>query len=86
MQNNYLRLDSYIKQMSNFVLAKQKEKEKIFGEEISKLDALSPLKTLARGYSITQKQGVMIKSAKDLKTGDKVELKFADGEKKAEIV
>ena len=86
MQNNYLRLDSYIKQMSNSILSKQKEKEKLFQTQVSKLDALSPLKTLSRGYSIAQKDGKMIKTVKDLSEGDKIELKFIDGEKQAKII
>ena len=86
MQNNYLKIDGYIKQMTNFILVKQKEQEKLFENQVSKLDALSPLKTLSRGYSITQKNGKMIKSANELNAGDKIELKFADGEKQAEII
>ncbi len=86
MENNYLRIDGLIKRMESSILAKQKEKEKIFQTNVSKLDALSPLKTLARGYSITEKEGKMIKSSKDLIKGDKISLKFIDGEKNAEII
>ncbi|MBE6948889.1 MAG: exodeoxyribonuclease VII large subunit [Ruminococcaceae bacterium] len=41
----------------------------------SKLDALSPLKVLGRGYSIAMRDdGKVIKSAKDVETGDKISL------------
>ncbi len=86
MQNNYLKLDGLIKQMESYILAKQKEKEKLFQTQVSKLDALSPLKTLARGYTITEKDNKMVKSCKDLKKGDKIELKFVDGKQRAEII
>ena len=86
MQNNYLKIDGLKKQMESSILAKQKESEKIFQTNVSKLDALSPLKTLARGYSIIEKQGKMIKSYKDLSSGDKIELKFIDGKREAEII
>ena len=55
-------------------------------EWITKLDTLSPLKTLTRGYSIVSYEGKMINSADNLKEGDKVDLRFADGERKAKII
>ena len=54
-------------------------------ELISKLDALSPLKTLYRGYSITEKDGSVVKSVKQLKSGDNIEIRFNDGSKKAVV-
>ena len=86
MQNNYLRLDSFIKQMENSINLKQKELEKIFQARLSKLDALSPLKTLTRGYVIVEKNKKIAKSSKDLQTGDQIELKFVDGSKTAKII
>ena len=47
---------------------------------IAKLDSLSPLKTLARGYAIVEKENIMIKSVKQLKPGDKIQLKLTDGD------
>ncbi|MGH7799243.1 MAG: exodeoxyribonuclease VII large subunit [Thermodesulfobacteriota bacterium] len=49
-----------------------------------KLDALSPLKVLERGYSITYKLPLMsvIKESKELKTGDKVSVRFYKGKAK----
>ena len=52
----------------------------------SKLDALSPLKVLGRGYSITKKDGVVINRFDSLKLGDKVSIQFADGSVDAEII
>ncbi len=47
-----------------------------------KLDTLSPLGVLGRGYSITQhhKTGRVITSSKKLKKGDKLRTRLADGE------
>lgn len=49
-----------------------------------KLDALSPLNVLERGYSITYKLPIMtvIKESKELKTGDKVSVRFHRGKAK----
>lgn len=46
-----------------------------------KLDAVSPLATLKRGYSITRdSSGKVIHRARDLKTGDQLITRVADGE------
>ena len=51
----------------------------------SKLDSLSPLKVLARGYSIAKKDENIIVNSKDLSVGDSISIQFADGNAKAEI-
>ncbi len=86
IENNYLRVDKYIKSLENSIKLKQKEAEKSFIEQITKLDALSPLKTLTRGYSIIEKNGQLIKSCNDINSGDEVQIKLFDGEKKANIL
>lgn len=54
---------------------------------ISRLDALSPLSVLKRGYSIAKdKSGKPIKSVKDIKSGDDFILKLADGEKECRVL
>lgn len=53
---------------------------------VARLDTLSPLKTLTRGYSLTEMNGKIIKSTSNLKKDDKVVLRFVDGEKKAMIL
>lgn len=86
MQNNYLKLDSFIKQMENSITLKQREAEKTFQAQVLKLDALSPLKTLTRGFSIIEKEDKIIKSSKDLKEGDNIKVKFVDGSKTAKVI
>ncbi len=48
-------------------------------ELAAKLDALSPLRVLSRGYSIAEKDGAAIKSVKDVQKGDKITVKLAGG-------
>ena len=86
IQNNYLRLDKYIKSLESMIRLKQKEAENKFVEQTTKLDALSPLKTLTRGYSIIEKDNKLIKSCKDLMSGDEIQIKMLDGEKSAKII
>lgn len=49
---------------------------------IGQLDALSPLKVMARGYSLVydSKEGRLIKSAEQIAAGDEVQVKLADGQ------
>lgn len=86
INDNYLRIDNYIKRLENTIKIKQKEEKTKYIELISKLDALSPLKTLTRGYSIVETDNKIIKSSKQLSTGDKIKLRFSDGQKNAEIL
>ena len=47
----------------------------------ARLDALSPLAVLARGYSVTQRaaDGRVVRSARDLAPGEVISTRFADG-------
>lgn len=58
-----------------------KNKKTSFSYCIEKLDLLSPLKTLQRGYIISKKNDSIIKSVNDLHTDDTITLVYADGEK-----
>lgn len=84
--DDYQKLDTYLKRLDNAIKIKQKEEKTKYVELVAKLDALSPLKTLTRGYSITQFNGKVVKSSKDLANGDRVEIKFVDGKKEASIL
>lgn len=86
VNDNYLKIDTYIKRLENTINTKQKEEKTKYIELVSKLDTLSPLKTLTRGYSITEQNKKIIKSAKELKTGDKIDIRFVDGKKQAEVL
>ena len=86
MQNNYLRIDGFIKRLENSIVLKQKVVQKDFKSMVLKLDALSPLKTMVRGFSIIEKDGKIIKSCKDLEKDDEVSIKLIDGNKQAKIM
>ena len=78
-------VDSYIQRLENKMKIIHKESQSSYIKLVSKLDTLSPLKTLTRGYSLTEKDNKIVKSAKELEKDDKVKLKFSDGEKDAII-
>jgi exodeoxyribonuclease VII large subunit len=54
-------------------------------KNMAKLDALSPLRVVERGYSIVESNKKIIKSAKDLSTGDLVNIRFAKGSVEARV-
>ena len=53
---------------------------------ISKLETLSPLLTLQRGYTMTKKDNHTISSCKKIKKGDKLSIVFNDGEVNTEVI
>ncbi|MBQ9599884.1 MAG: exodeoxyribonuclease VII large subunit [Clostridia bacterium] len=76
-----LRVDSLVRSMENSVKMKTLALRRSFAAEAAKLDALSPLQTLSRGYSIpTKEDGTVIRSAKEMKSGDEFVLRLKDGQ------
>ena len=51
----------------------------------TKIELLSPDTILKRGYSISVKDGVVIKGISDIKESDNIKVIFADGEAEAEV-
>ena len=86
IQENYIKIDSYVKTLEKLMnKIKEKNKNKYI-ELVSKLDTLSPLKTLTRGYTIIEKDGKIVKSITDLKREDNISIRLKDGEKQAKII
>ena len=57
-----------------------------FGKAVTHLEAVSPLSTLARGYSVTTAaDGKVLKQAKQVKTGDTLTTRLADGWVESEV-
>jgi len=53
---------------------------------ISKLETLSPLLTLQRGYTMTKMDGKVISSSKKIKKGDRLNIEFSDGSIDTEVL
>lgn len=87
LNDYYIFIDKKIKSMENSTIQKLKDSKINAAKVITKLDTLSPLKTLSRGFSIILDEDEnLISSVKDLKSGDVINLKFRDGEKKAKAL
>ena len=86
IQDYYVRVDKITKTLQTQAQIKLNNSRTMATKLIAKLDTLSPLKTLTRGYCLAEVNGMMIKSASQLKPQDKVDLIFIDGKKKAQIL
>ncbi len=56
-----------------------------FKTAVSKLDAVSPLKTLSRGYAVVEKENCRIKSISDVAVGDNIKVVLCDGTFSAKV-
>lgn len=56
-----------------------RQKQQLLGKAAATLDALSPLATLQRGYAIATKQQQVLRSAREVASGDKINLQLPDG-------
>ena len=86
INEKYMLIDMKVKTMQNGVTTICKDKKTNMVKLISKLDALSPLKTLTRGYSIVETNGKIIKSVQDVEKDDEIDIRFIDGKAKAKIM
>ena len=85
IHDKYVTLDMINKSMQNNIFNKIQIEKTNMIKLITKLDSLSPLKTLTRGYSIIEKDGKVVKSVNDLKMNDEISIRLLDGIAKAKI-
>ena len=81
-----ITLDMLVKSIQSNTNNKIIKAKSEFAKLISKLDALSPLKTLARGYIIAEKNNKLITKTSDVEINDVLDLKLCDGNLKAKVV
>lgn len=82
LQNN---IDSMSEKIKHHFLQNIQLKERQFAQSVAKLDVLSPLSVLSRGYSITTKDDVTVKNVGSLSINDELCIKFVDGIAKAKV-
>ena len=56
------------------------------GRAMAKLDSLSPLRVLERGYAIAQKENRVLSHTRDLKSGDLIQIRLHAGQLRAQII
>lgn len=63
-----------------------KMKKEVFLRHVAKLEVLNPLITLKRGYTLTKMEGKVVSSAKEVKSGDKLDVEFDDGTVSTKVI
>lgn len=77
-----LKIDSSVKTLESCVKLKSETLKRQLAQNAAKLDALSPLQTLSRGYAIpTTSEGAVIRSVLDMEDGMEFTLRMKDGKK-----
>jgi len=80
------RLDEWVRQLQNYARAGLSNKEHGFRRLAGRLEALSPLAVLERGYSLTYSpKGTLIKESGKLRVGDTVITRVSKGEFEARV-
>ena len=79
------RLTSLDKRCETAFLRYIDKLERQLSEKAARLDSLSPLKVLSRGYSLVYNDEKLLNSSEDLEKGDKVKIRFGNGGAEAEI-
>ncbi len=81
INNEKIYLDSLYKSFENSIFRITEVKKKELSVLVSKLDGLSPLGTLSRGFSVTKdEKGNVLRSVKQVKNGDLLKITMTDGE------
>ena len=79
-------VDSYLTSALLSIQRKLDKENSRFSATAARLDALSPLKVMSRGYSIVTKDEKVVIISKKLKKGDIITVGFADGENNCEVL
>ncbi len=83
-QNAIARLEQRKNSAINGIIASKNEEMRV---NIAKLDVLSPLAVLTRGYSIVQgENGKVLRDAAETKSGDKLKIRLENGKLDAQVL
>ncbi len=83
--NSRQELSNLYEKVVNSITSKLNDEKMKISLLSSKLNALSPLEVLSRGYSISYNNGLLVKSVNDVKNGDNIKVRVTDGEFFAEV-
>ncbi|MBR7132833.1 MAG: exodeoxyribonuclease VII large subunit [Clostridia bacterium] len=86
VNNNFMQLDHLYEKLCDCGNQQFKRYEDSLASLALRLDGLSPLKVLSRGYAALQKDGEAVYSINDIKPCDIIDLRLRDGSAKCEIL
>ena len=81
-----MQLDYTLRRLSEASVRYMGRKRERFVALTAKMEAMSPLKVLSRGYSMTKNaEGKLVKSVNDVSANEEVTVLLSDGELRAQI-
>ena len=80
VEERQMRLDLLTQSRAAATTRQTQQAGRRLAADAAKLDALSPLKVLGRGYAIPYKDGAVVGSVADATTGDHLQIRLCDGE------
>ncbi|MDG9668543.1 exodeoxyribonuclease VII large subunit [Hahella sp. CR1] len=87
LKNRYATVDALDHRLQTAVLSVLRHKSQHFAKLCGHMEAVSPIATLARGYAIvSDENGQIIRSEKEVRTGQKVKARLSDGEIHCEVI
>ena len=86
IENKQMYIDQIINRCEVCIKNTLRNQNENLSNLITRIDALSPLKVMARGFSVVTKDGKTIKSRENLNVGDNIDVKFNDGDIKCKVV
>jgi len=80
VEERQMRLDMLTRALTSSSSSQLQRAAGRLAASAAKLDALSPLKVLGRGYAIPYKERSVVKSVTDVQVGDRLAIRLCDGE------
>lgn len=78
-ENKKQNIDLYFEKLNNMMNYRLERTNTKFSNLINKLELLNPLSVLSKGYSVTYKDGKVIKDTSELKKNDSVTIRLYNG-------
>ena len=87
IDNSRIKIDNFSKNIETLTKSMLRLNREALSSKIEKLDALSPLKVMLRGYAIPQSEdGSVIKSVKTLDKTKEFDLMLSDGKRHCQVI
>ena len=80
------QLEDYQRRLSMALKQNLEQKSQTFASLMEKLNLVSPLQILSRGYAIASNEDGVVKSIKQSKKGEKIKVRVEDGELNCEVI
>ena len=85
LESFFRRLDDTADALTDAIKDALSQKKQALTETCGRLDALSPLSVLSRGYAVLQKEGKTVKSQSEVASGDRLTVRLKDGNFSVEV-